>query len=81
LAIYRDGPGRLCDILTGDETWFYLRQIKNKSLNRTWINELEEPKTVLRRGIYEPKFMFCLFFRTSGPVLVHMVKNRMTIYN
>ena len=24
LAIYRDGPGRLCDILTRDKTWFYL---------------------------------------------------------
>ena len=49
--------------------------------NKSWINELEEPKTVVQRGIYEPKFMFCLFFRTSGPVLVNMVEKGMTIYN
>jgi hypothetical protein len=45
LAIYRDGPGRLCDILTGDETWIYFRQIGPKSSNACWVSEGEEPKT------------------------------------
>ena len=36
---------------------------------------------MVRRDIYERKFMFCLFFRTRGPVLVHIAEKGMTIYN
>lgn len=81
LAIYRDGPGRLCDILTGDETWIYLRQLGRKSSNACWVSEGEKPKSVVRRDKYEPKIMFSIFFRTSGPVLVHAVEKGKTIDN
>ncbi|XP_004211129.1 histone-lysine N-methyltransferase SETMAR-like [Hydra vulgaris] len=27
LALFRNGPWRLCNIVTGDESWFYLRQV------------------------------------------------------
>ena len=27
LAFFIDGPSRLCDIISGDESWFYLRYI------------------------------------------------------
>lgn len=81
LAIYRDGPGRLCDILTGDETWIYLRQIGRKSSNACWVHEGEEPKVIARRDRFESKFLFSIFFRTSGPALVHAVKKGKTIDN
>lgn len=79
LAIYRDGPGRLCDILTEDESWFYHRKIGKKSSNACWIGEGETPKTVVRRNRFEPKTLFSIFFRTSGPVLVHAVPGGKTI--
>jgi len=81
LAIYRDGPGRLCDILTGDETWIYLKQLSRKSSNASWVSEGEEPRTIARRDRFEPKIMFSIFFRTSGPVLVHAVEKGKTIDN
>ena len=38
VPIFRNGPWRLCDIavvlFTGDEPWFYLRQVGNNSANR-----------------------------------------------
>lgn len=81
LAIYKSGPGRLCDILTGDETWIYLRQIARKSSNASWVGEGQSPNTVVKRDRFEQKFMFSIFFRTSGPVLVHMVEKGKTIDN
>ncbi|CAF1548990.1 unnamed protein product [Didymodactylos carnosus] len=32
LAKFKEGKWRLCDVITGDESWFYLRQIGHKSL-------------------------------------------------
>ena len=29
LALFRYGPWRLYDIITGDESWFYLRQLND----------------------------------------------------
>ncbi|CAF1572948.1 unnamed protein product, partial [Didymodactylos carnosus] len=37
LAKFRAGSWRLCDIITGDETWIYHRQIGRKSTNASWI--------------------------------------------
>ncbi len=79
LAIYRDGAGRLCDILTGDETWIYHRQISRKASNACWIGEGERPKTIVRRDRYEPKTHFSIFFRTTGPVLIHAISQGKTI--
>ena len=33
LAKFQNGSYRLCDIITGDETWIYYRQIYHKSKN------------------------------------------------
>ena len=74
LKRFRNGSGRLCDIVTGDETWIYLRQVGRKQSNASWIEEGETPGTVTRRGKNEPKFLFCIFFKSTGPVLIRSLK-------
>lgn len=69
LAMFKENKWRLCDVVTGDESWIYWRQISRKSSNATWIGEGESPATVVRRGQFEPKTMVSIFFRKTG--LVH----------
>ena len=79
LEKFSNGTWQLCDIITGDETWIYHRQIGRKSSNSTWVGENEPPRTVVRRNRFEPKSMFCLFFKSTGPVLIHKVDKGKTI--
>jgi histone-lysine N-methyltransferase SETMAR len=81
LAYYRDGPGRLSNILTEDEVYIYFRQIGRKSSNACWIGKGEKPKTVVRRGNFDSKRMFSIFFRSTGIVLVHMLERAKTMNN
>ncbi len=66
LAKFENGSWRLGDVLTGDESWFYLRQIKSKQQNKSWVGQGQSARTVTKRGIFEPKFMFTIFFKRSG---------------
>ncbi|CAF1413611.1 unnamed protein product, partial [Rotaria sp. Silwood1] len=79
LEKFRNGTWRLCDIITGDETWIYYRQIDRKSSNSTWVGEDEPPRTIVRRNISEPRRLFCLFFKSTGPVRIHKVDKGKTI--
>ena len=79
LAYYRDGPGRFSEIITGDETWFYYRNIGRKASNASWVAEGETPKTVVRRSQFERKTMFIIFFRSNGMVHVDAVPRGETI--
>lgn len=81
LSIYRDGPGRLYDILTGDEVFIYQRNLGRKQNNSSWIGEGESARTIVRQSRFDAKTLFCIFFRSSGPVLVHPVKSRQSIDN
>ena len=74
LAKFKKGKWRLCDVITGDESWFYLRQIGNKSSNASWVAEGEYTDTVVSRDRYEPKHMYSIFFKTTG--LVHIKKKK-----
>lgn len=71
LAKINSGEWRLCDILTGDETWIYLRQLGRKAANSSWVYKGQSPGTVVRREQYEPKVLYSLFFRSNGGVFVH----------
>jgi transposase len=57
----------LCDIITGDETWIYHRQIGHKSTNKSWVGEGESPTTMVRRTKFEPKNLFSVFFKRTPP--------------
>jgi len=70
---------RLCNIITGDETWIYLRQIGRKASNSQWIGEGERAKTVVRRSQYESKMLFSIFFRSNGPLWIHALDSDQTI--
>ena len=45
LAKFSEGKWRLGDVVTGDESWFYLRQVGRKSNNATWVAEGEHAAT------------------------------------
>ncbi len=79
LEKFRSGSWRLCDIITGDETWIYQRQIGHKSTNKSWVGEGESPTTMVRRSTFEPKNLFCIFFKSNGSVLIHRVDKGKTI--
>lgn len=72
---------RLCDIVTGDESWVYHRKIGNKVSNSSWVAVGQSPRTVVKRNQFEPKSMICVFIKTTGAVLVHVVPKGHTINN
>ena len=66
LSKIESGKWRLCDIITGDESWFYWRQIGKKQSNASWVAEGEKPRVIVRQGSFEAKTMVCIFFKTTG---------------
>ena len=79
LAKFKEGKWRLCDVITGDESWFYLRQIGHKSSNASWVKEGENVRTVVRRDRFEPKTMFSIFFKTTGVLHIDCMEKGLTI--
>ena len=79
LAKFKSGTWRLCDVLTGDESWFYWRQIGRKQANRSWVAEGQSPRTIARLGRFKPKTMVCIFFRTIGVELITYMERHKTI--
>ncbi|CAF1395072.1 unnamed protein product [Adineta steineri] len=67
------GAWRLCDIVTGDETWIYHRKIIPKEQSKVWVAKGESPPTQVRRQHFERKTMFVIFFMTNGPLLIHVL--------
>ncbi|CAF3408292.1 unnamed protein product [Rotaria socialis] len=55
LAKFNQGTWRLCDVVTGDESWFYHKQLGRKSSNAAWTASGETPPTVVRRSHIAPK--------------------------
>lgn len=66
LEMFRSNRWRLCDVITGDESWFFWKQIGRKQSNKCWIGEDESPKSIVRNDRFSSKTMVCIFFRTSG---------------
>jgi len=79
LAKFQEGTWRLCDIITGDESWFYHRQLGRKSSNAAWVRRENPPPTVVRRDKFAPKSLFSIFFKSNGPVFIHCVERGQTI--
>ena len=53
---FESGKWHLYDVLTGDESWFHLKQIHRKQLNKSWIKPGQSPNTLVKRGRYDAKF-------------------------
>jgi len=73
LAKFQSGSWRTSDIITGDETWVYYRQLGRKASNAHWVGKGQSPKTVVRRGKFEPKVLFSIFFKSNGWLWIHAV--------
>jgi len=79
LEKFNQGTWRLCDVITGDESWFYHKQIGRKISNAAWTAVGGVPPTVARRSRFAPKTLLCVFFKTTGPVIIHHVQRGETI--
>ena len=45
----------------------------HKSINASWVTEGKSSTIVARRGRFEPKTLFSIFFKSNVPVLMHTV--------
>ncbi|CAF1662350.1 unnamed protein product, partial [Adineta ricciae] len=79
LAKFQKGTWRLCDVITGDESWFYHQQLRRKSSNAAWVARGDPPPTVTRRRKFAPKTLFSIFFKSNGPVLIHHIPKGQTV--
>ena len=70
LAFFEENKWRLYDVVTGNDSWFYHRQIGQKRLNASWVIEGESQITEVRQGRFKPKTMFSIFFKSNGVVHV-----------
>ena len=71
LSKFRQGVWKLSDVLTGDESWFYHKQIGRKSSNAAWVARGNPSSTMARRSRFAPRTLSSIFFKSTGPVLVH----------
>jgi len=81
LAKFNEGKWRWCDVITGDESWFYHRNIGSKQSNASWVAEGQPPRTIEKRGRFEPKTMVTIFFRQSGVVSLSYLERGKSINN
>ena len=79
LGKIQQGTWRLCDIITGDESWFNHKQLGRKSSNAAWMRRGDPPPTVARQSKYAPKTLLVIFFKSNGPLLVHRLERGQTI--
>ena len=81
LKKFDEGKWRLCDVVTGDESWIFHRKIQKKCMNMEWVAPGGTPGTVVKRNQFEKKNMICVFFKSSGHLLVDVLKRGKTIDN
>ncbi|CAF0904142.1 unnamed protein product [Rotaria sordida] len=55
------------------------RQIDRKSSNAAWVAREDPAPTVVRRSRFAPGTLLSIFFKSTGPVLIHSVKRGQTI--
>ena len=63
LVTFQNGSCRLYDIITGDKTRIYHRQIHYKSKNTSWLHKGQSPTVVVRPSKFEPKNFFSILFK------------------
>ena len=70
LAMFEEDKWRLCDIVTGDDAGFFGEILVTSHRMPAGSAFDESPRTVVRRHKFEPKTMFTIFFKASGPVFM-----------
>ena len=67
LARFAEGrPRRVLDIVTGDESWFYLYDPTTKEQSKEWVSKTDARPTKVRRNRSAGKRMVAIFFMKSG---------------
>ena len=79
LSRFQEGGWRLSDVITGDESWFFHQQTGRKVSNAAWVAKGDPPPTIVRRNRFAPKTLFCIFFKSTGLLLIHLVERGQTI--
>ena len=79
LVKFQQGTWRLCDIITGDESWFFHKQLGRKLSNAVWVKKGDPPPTVTRQSRYAARTLFSIFFKSNGPVLIHRLERGETV--
>ena len=70
---------RLCDVVTGDESWFYYKEISRKSSNAGWLARGNSSPTIVRHSHISSRPLICIFFKSTGAALIHSAKRGQTI--
>ena len=73
-----NGPKRLCDIVTGDETWLWCYGIPNKRGNRAWEGPDGDRPVLLRQDFQNRKRLFVHFFNTQRTVAIDILPENRT---
>ena len=60
---------KLCNLLTGDETWVYYFEPQRKVDNRMWLKKGSRRPIVAKRSQSAKKVLYSVFFDSSGPVV------------
>ncbi|CAF1558360.1 unnamed protein product, partial [Rotaria sp. Silwood1] len=50
LSTFEEERWRLCDMVTGDESWFFHQQTGRKASNAAWVAKEDPPSTKVRRN-------------------------------
>jgi hypothetical protein len=61
------------------KSWFYHKQIGRKQWNAAWVASRDPSPIIVRRNRYSPRTLICIFFKWTGPFLIHPVKRGQTI--
>ena len=62
-------PGRLEEIVTGDETWMYHFQPDSKAKNKVWVSSEGDRPVIARRCKTSNCMLYAIFFDSKGRVL------------
>ena len=71
--IFKKNISLLYNIVTGDESWFFLENKKIKKNKKEWRNPDELPTTIPSLKISDKKYLFTIFFNSSGLVTLNVL--------
>jgi hypothetical protein len=78
-AFGENGPKRVTDIVTGDETWIKFYESPCKRKNMVWLSEGEPRPDVCKPSFRSRKRMFTIFFNYTGVLVVDVLPEGSTI--
>ena len=59
--MFEKGKWRLCDIVTGDESWIYYMQVQKKQMNLSWVIAGEKPLAFVKKNQFDAKNIITIF--------------------